>query len=198
MGLPARRIVGNYTYADYKIWNHGERWEIISGEAWDMSPAPSRNHQWLVMEMGRQFANYLQDKSCQIYPAPFDVFFADENNQAMDKINNIVQPDLTLVCDKKKLNDRGCMGSPDLVIEILSPYTSKKDLDEKFHLYERSGVEEYWVVDPGSCSLQAYSLDESGKYINDIVFVHEGIIRTKFLKDFSINLADLFSRMSMA
>lgn len=198
MGEPARRLDGKYTYADYKNWSNDERWEIIAGEAWDMSPAPSRKHQWLVMELGTRFNYFLRNRKCQIYPAPFDVFFPDEENELEDSINTIVQPDLTLICDKNKLIDKGCFGAPDLVVEILSPYTSKKDLDEKFHLYEKSGVKEYWVVDPGSSSIQVFTLDENLRYKDGKVFVHEGELKTKLLEGFSIDLHDLFSKMNSA
>lgn len=154
-GLPARKMERPYTFADYKNWPADEKWELIGGVAWNMSPAPSRKHQWVVMELGSLIRNFLKGKSCQVYPAPFDVYFY-ESGQEESEINNIVQPDLVVVCSKEKLERRGCFGSPDLVVEILSPWTNKKDLNEKFNLYEQYGVREYWVLDPGFETLQIY------------------------------------------
>lgn len=193
MGLPARKLDRQYTYADYKTWPEDERWELINGVAWNMSPAPSRSHQWLVMELGRQIANFLKGKTCQVYPAPFDVFFPEDPDQPEDDVCTIVQPDLTVICDSKKLTEKGCFGAPDLVVEILSPYTSRKDLDEKFHLYENSGVLEYWVVDLGYGSIQAFRLSEDGCYGDGEVFVREGKLTSKVLDGFLIDLSDLFS-----
>ena len=211
MGLPARKRDQRYTYADYKTWIDDERWELINGEAWNMSsgrigeqqaclrpaPAPSRKHQWLVMELGRHLSNLLLGKRCQIYPAPFDVFFPENSNQLEDEIHTIVQPDLTVVCDHKKLNDKGCFGAPDLVVEILSPYTSRRDLDDKFHLYENSGVKEYWVVDPGSRSIHFFSLNEDNKYGDGEVFVEKGELKSTVLDGFSIDLSEIFSGMDV-
>lgn len=193
MVLPARKFDEHYTYADYKKWPEDERWELIDGVAWNMSPAPSRRHQWLVMELGRQIANFLMGKTCHVYPAPFDVFFPENQDQLEDNICTIVQPDLTVICDLKKLTKKGCFGTPDLVVEILSPYTSRKDQDDKFHLYEGFGVLEYWVVDPGFGSIQAFMLSEDGCYGDGELFIREGVLKSKVLDGLAIKLSDLFS-----
>ena len=193
MGLAAHKLDRHYTYADYKTWPEDERWELIDGVAWNMSPAPSRSHQWLLMELGAQIRNFLEEKTYQVYPAPFDVFFPEDPDQPEDDVCTIVQPDLTVICDLKKLTEKGCFGAPDLVVEILSPYTSRRDLDEKFHLYESSGVLEYWVVDPGYGSIQAFRLSEDGCYGDGEVFVREGKLTSKVLDGFLIDLSDLFS-----
>jgi Uma2 family endonuclease len=191
--LPARKLDQHYTYADYKIWPEDERWELIDGVAWNMSPAPSRIHQWLVMELGSKIRNFLDEKTWQVYSAPFDVFFPEDPDQLEDNVCTVVQPDLTIICDHKKLTKKGCFGAPELVIEILSPYTSKKDLNEKFNLYESSGVLEYWVIDPGYNSIQSFTLDRDGNYGDGEVFVGEGNLVSKVLDGFIINLSDLFS-----
>ncbi len=192
MALPARKFDEHYTYADYKIWPEDERWELINGVAWNMSPAPSRRHQWLVMELGTKIRNFLDGKTCQVYSAPFDVFFPEDQDQPEDDVCTVVQPDLTVICDLQKLTKKGCFGAPDFVVEILSPYTSRKDLDEKFHLYESSGVLEYWVVDPGFGSIQAFMISEDGCYGDGELFVREGALKSKVLDGLVIKLSDLF------
>lgn len=161
-GLPLRKRDKLFTYADYKNWPDDERWELIDGVAWNMSPAP------------------------------FDVFLP-EKGQNEEDINNIVQPDLAVICDKSKLNSKGCTGAPDLIVEIVSPWTSKKDLNEKFNLYERFGVKEYWVLDPGFEALQAYHLSAEMSYGDGMVYELNDVITSEILKDFSFRLADIFS-----
>lgn len=150
-----------YTYQDYKTWPDDERWEIINGEAYNMTPAPRTDHQLVSGELLRQFANYLIDKPCRIFAAPYDVMLDEDNNNSQ----NIVQPDLLVVCDKKKLDSgKYCLGAPDLIIEILSPSTAKKDLLTKRHLYEKYGVKEYWIADPEHKDITVLLLQEDGKY----------------------------------
>ena len=117
-----------YTYADYLSWPDGERWEIIAGEPYSMSPAPSRQHQQILGALFAKFYYYLEDKACRVYPAPFDVRLFQENDKH-DEIDTVVQPDIVVVCDDKKLDDKGCQGAPDLIIEIISQSTAKKDLN---------------------------------------------------------------------
>ncbi|MBN2439737.1 MAG: Uma2 family endonuclease, partial [Spirochaetales bacterium] len=117
-----------YTYDDYIHWPHDERWEIISGIPYNMSLAPLRIHQHIVFELSGQIRTFLKDKPCLAYPSPFDVRIP--NDQGI--YDNVVQPDLSIICDRNKLDDQGCVGAPDLVIEILSPATASKDLKVKF------------------------------------------------------------------
>jgi Uma2 family endonuclease len=191
MGEPAKKMDGRFCYRDYKNWPNDERWELIDGIAWDMSPAPSRKHQWIVMELGALIRNHLKGKKCQIYPAPFDVFIF-EPNEEKDDIRNIVQPDLTVICDREKLKGKGCFGAPDLVVEILSPYTSKKDLNEKFNLYERSGVREYWVFDPGFQALQIYRITDKGRFSEADIFEQKDLVTSVVLEGFQFRLSEIF------
>ncbi|MDD4835404.1 MAG: Uma2 family endonuclease [Lutispora sp.] len=150
-----------YTYQDYKTWPDDERWEIIDGEAYNMSPAPRTDHQNVSMELSLQFGLYLRDKPCQVFAAPYDVMLDEDKNNSQ----NIVQPDLLVVCDKKKLESgKYCFGAPDLIIEILSPSTAKKDLLTKRNLYEKFGVKEYWIADPEHKDLTVFLLQDDGKY----------------------------------
>ena len=121
-----------YTYADYRTWPDDERWELIDGVAWNMSPAPNRRHQGLLGELYVQVVNGVKATACRLYLAPFDVFLPDSADQEEDDVTSVVQPDLTGICDASRLTPRGCFGAPDWVVEIISPWTMKKDLNEKF------------------------------------------------------------------
>ena len=142
-----RQLEELFTYGDYRTWPDDERWELIDGVAYDMSPAPGSRHQMVSSELVAQLVTHLRNSSCRVLAAPFDVRLP-HGNQQDDDIDTVVQPDIVVVCDQNKLDDKGCKGAPDLVIEILSPSTASKDLHEKFSLYERVGVKEYWIVHP--------------------------------------------------
>ncbi len=163
MGLEKEKSDHKFTYREYCSWPDDERWELIDGVAYDMCAAPVRKHQELSFELAGLIREYLKRKDCQAYTAPFDVFFPDYIDQDTDDISTVVQPDLSVICNPVKLIDKGCYGAPDLIIEILSPSTSKKDLNEKFQLYEKNGVKEYWVVDPGNKFIQVFHLLTEGK-----------------------------------
>lgn len=141
-----------FTYGDYRLWAGDERWELIDGQAYLMSPAPSRRHQKALMGLALQIGNALEESPCEVYPAPFDVRLP-ERDEVNDEVRTVVQPDLVVVCDPAKLDDAGCRGAPDWVIEILSPATTARDRVEKRDLYEKHGVGEYWVLDPNSGGL---------------------------------------------
>lgn len=144
---------GPYTWDDYRSWDDGQRWELIHGQAWAMSPAPRLKHQTEVFDLARKLADFLEGKPCQVFIAPVDGYLAeDEDNGAPDATDltgaTVVQPDLLVVCDPDKLRDDGVYGAPDFLVEILSPSTAKKDLQVKRDLYEAAGVREYWIADP--------------------------------------------------
>ncbi|HPO50060.1 MAG TPA: Uma2 family endonuclease [Spirochaetota bacterium] len=180
-----------YTYADYKTWNDGERYEIINGIIYNMSPAPMRVHQKISVELTRQISNYLKGKPCLVYDAPFDVRFIDYDEQSDEEIETVVQPDIVVVCDEKKLDDYGCKGAPDIVIEILSPSTYKKDKFEKFSLYEKYGVKEYWIVYPGEKIVEIYKLID-GKYGIPEVYGMDDKIEVKYLGELVVDLKEAF------
>lgn len=145
----------HFTYGDYRRWAGDERWELIDGEALAMSPSPSRRHQDLLVALLTRIAAALGDRGCRVYPAPFDVRLPGPGETG-DDVTTVVQPDLSVVCDSSKLDDAGCVGAPDWVIEILSPATAARDRVQKREVYERHGVPEYWVVDPEAETVTVY------------------------------------------
>jgi Uma2 family endonuclease len=194
MGLPARKFDQRYTYRDYCSWPDDERWELIDGVAWNMSPAPARRHQGITVELEHQIRSFFGDGPCRMYHAPFDVLLPDSDDEEDDEVVNVVQPDILVVCDPAKLNEKGCRGAPDWIIEILSPSTSKKDLAEKHNLYERHGVREYWVVDPGNAFVLTFLLGADGRYGDGIVHEREKTVACAVLPGCSIDLARIFAR----
>lgn len=157
----AVKLQEHFTYADYARWPEDERWELIDGVAYAMA-APQRMHQLVSFEVGFQIRSYLSGKACSIYAAPFDVRLP-RGNQADEQIDTVVQPDIAIICDRRKLDDKGCRGAPDWIIEVLSPSTALKDMDKKRWLYEQHGVQEYWIIHPTDRWLMLYSLQD-GKY----------------------------------
>nr|CAA6820231.1 MAG: Unknown protein [uncultured Thiotrichaceae bacterium] len=149
------------TYADYAGWPEDEHWELIEGVAYAMS-APERIHQLVSFEVGFQIRRFL-DQRCAIYAAPFDVRLP-EKDEVDDDVITVVQPDISIICDRDKLDRKGCRGAPDWVIEILSPSTALRDMDAKRWLYERHGVKEYWIIHPTDRWLMVYTLDDQGQY----------------------------------
>lgn len=181
-----------WTYADYLTWDDGQRWELIDGVAYCMSPAPGRRHQELSGELFRQLANHLKGKLCKVYDAPFDVRLSEQQDSSDNYIETVVQPDLLVVCDKAKLDDRGCNGAPDLVIEILSPSTAVLDFKTKFDLYQRFGVLEYWIIHPAEQTLLVYKRGVDGLYGAADRYAGDDQVPVPLLGELVIDLAELF------
>ncbi|MEN1968020.1 Uma2 family endonuclease [Lentibacillus sp. N15] len=179
-----------YSYADYQTWNEGERVELIDGKIFNMSPAPSRRHQQVLRELSTAFSVFLRDKDCEVFFAPFDVRLSVENKQDND-IDNVVQPDLSIVCDQNKLDDKGCNGAPDMIVEVLSPSSIKLDRWEKYQLYEKSGVKEYWLVDPANESVEIHHLIDD-QYNFHGVFTKEDTISIHVLTGLELKLSQIF------
>ena len=154
-------ITGTYTARDYVSWKLAEYVELIGGKIFKMSPAPARRHQDVAVQLTRILADHFRH-GCHVYASPFDVYLVHPGEDWRDA-KNIVEPDLCVICDKNKLHDHGCVGAPDLVIEILSPGTAAKDLGPKRDLYQEYGVHEYWVVHPRDQTVVIHTL-ENGKY----------------------------------
>ena len=180
-----------YTYADYLTWQFDERVELIKGFIRKMSPAPSRKHQRVSMNLSIKIGNLLARKPCDFFHAPFDVILPIPSK---NQDTTVVQPDLCIICDQSKINDKGCYGSPDLIIEILSPFNSKHDVDTKFNLYEEAGVQEYWIVQPSDKLVFLYYL-KNNKYIGIKPFTEGEILESKIFPDLKINVTDIFENV---
>ncbi len=191
MAMSPNKLGTKYTYGDYLKWSDEERWELIDGVPYSMRPAPSTVHQRISGGLSMQFANYLLDKSSEVFFAPLDVRIPKANEKDED-IQTVVQPDVVVICDKSKLDKRGYRGAPALVVEILSPSTSKKDLNEKYNLYERSGVKEYWVVFPLDQVLDVYLLDEEGIYQKAGSYEKDARVKPSIFDDLEIDLNLVF------
>ncbi len=180
-----------YTYADVLAWSEHERWEILEGVPYSMSPAPTIRHQEVVGALYRIFANYMQGKACRVFISPLDVLLT-MGQESDEQIQTVVQPDVFVVCDKSKLDKRRCKGAPDLIIEVLSPATVRKDRREKFLLYEKHGVKEYWLVEPDSKLITAFILKE-GQYGRPNIYSDEEGMKTSIFADLTVNLAEVFA-----
>lgn len=168
MGLPKEQT-GGFTYADYLTWPEGERWELIDGVAWNMSPAPTRSHQRILGALYRTIAGIIDTGPCEVYLAPFDVRLPDvptrDNAEPEDdSVTTVVQPDISVFCNPAVLDERGAHGAPDLAVEILSPSTSYKDQTHKLRLYERCGVREFWIVNGDAGWVMVYRLGADNRY----------------------------------
>ena len=189
--MPLPKSEQNYSYVDYLTWDEDERWEILDGIAY-MQAAPSRIHQEISGELYRQFANYFQGKSCRVYHAPFCVRLDIEKND--NDIKNVVEPDIAIVCDSSKLDKRGCKGSPDMIIEILSPSSGRKDRFVKFNKYEKAGVEEYWVVEPDEKLVSIFVLQSNGEYGRPKMYTENDKIKVSIFPDLEIDFKLVFDK----
>jgi Uma2 family endonuclease len=184
-----------YTYADYLTWFDDVRRELIEGFI-KMLPAPRRVHAEVGYNISWQLGSFLKNNECKckVYPAPFDVRLPTNGETASDKIDTVVQPDICVVCDPSKLDDRGCCGAPDMIVEVLSPSTGKRDMTEKFVLYEKSGVREYWIVYPKDEAVHVFLLQNDGKYNAGCVYERETKVPVHIFDGYFIDLQDIFEK----
>lgn len=192
MTLPEFKEEDRFTYADYLTWDDGQRWELIYGEAFCMSPGPNRLHQKWLGELFVQLHTHLEGKQCEVYLAPFDVCLTSGANESDEEIDTVVQPDIFVVCDPGKLTDRACKGAPDLVVEIISPSTAKRDITTKYELYQRYGVKEYWLMYPNDRTLLVYRLSDDGRYVLPEVFGEGDTVQATLLGDLVIDMGKVF------
>ena len=193
MPIVAHKMDERYSYADYSRWPEDERWELLDGIPYDMSPAPGYVHQAVSARITERICQFLADKKgpCRLLYAPLDVLLPD-GNESDDDVLTVVQPDIIVVCDQKKLITKGCRGAPDFVVEILSPSTASKDLREKLGLYEKHGVKEYWIVDPEHKLLIVYLPTPDGKYMREAVYASGDKLASKVLSGLTIQCGELF------
>ena len=179
-----------YTLADVLCWDDRERWELIDGVPLMMAP-PARIHQKIVSEINRQLGNYLKGKKCEVYPAPFAVRLFEENGDLPERVDTLVEPDISVICDPSKLDDIGCKGAPDFIIEILSSSSLRHDRVTKFNLYRQTGVKEYWIVDPNNKTVETYIL-ENGYYVAQERAFEDKTLKVNVLEGCVIDLKDVF------
>jgi Uma2 family endonuclease len=191
MASPAEKN-RKFTYQDYLEWDDNERWELIEGEAYNMTPAPSRAHQGTLGALFYAFYSYLAGKPCRVYMAPLDVRLP-EGDQSEAEITTVVQPDLTVVCDRAKLDQKGCLGSPDLIIEVISPSTAAHDYIEKLGLYERRQVPEYWIVHPIDRTVMVFLLADNREYGKPHIYAGEDQVPVVLFPDLIIDLKKVFA-----
>jgi Uma2 family endonuclease len=179
----------NYTYADYLKWDFEEIVELIKGKIFTKAAAPNRRHQEVSGNLSASLWNYLKNQPCKVYTAPFDVRFS--RNPDYSKTDSVVQPDISVICDLDKLDDKGCWGAPDLIVEILSPGNSRVEVQYKFELYQEYGVREYWIVHPTDCTVLIYTLIH-GKFKPSRLFTSGDRIQSIVLLGFELDLEEVF------
>ena len=184
--MPLLKEKERFTYLDYCTWDDTERWELVDGIPYAMSPAPSWIHQRVSGRLYFQFAGFLKGKSCEVFAAPFDVRLNAETGD-----DTVVQPDLVIICDRSKLSGTGCTGAPDMVIEILSPSSESHDRVLKFNRYLRAGVREYWIVAPDSKTVSVHVL-KNGEYVSS-AFADADAAPVSVLDGCTISLQDVFA-----
>ena len=191
VGAARKKTEKKFSYADYLKWSSEERWELIDGQTYAMSPAPLPIHQELLVELVTELNLYFRNKPCKVYPAPFDVRMAKLGARSED-VFTVVQPDISIVCDKDKIDDKGCIGAPDLIIEILSPATASRDHILKKAIYEKNGVKEYWLVDPVHRIVSVYRYESKSKYGASLIFDDQAKVEIPMFEGLQIDLARVF------
>ena len=186
MALPQQ--YQRYTYQDYLSWPEGERWELVDGVAYAMSPAPTTGHQRILGEIYRQISNYLLDRDCEVLVAPFDLKLSEE---ADDREPTVLQPDLAITCRPETIAEHGITGAPELCVEVISPGSVIADRKRKFDLYQKYGVAEYWIVE-SSGVVEVYRLDASGSYARTGAYGPDEVLSPAALPELSIDLRFVF------
>jgi len=180
-----------FTYADYCTWPEEVRCELIDGVVFDMTPAPSVLHATISINLATELNTFFRDKTCRVFDAPFDVRLPKKNVRDEDT-DTVVQPDIVVICDEAKLDDKGCRGAPDLVIEILSPSTASRDHITKKALYEKHGVKEYWVVSPTDRTLVVFQRVPGGSFAEALLFNDTDMVKVAIFPGLVIDLKKVF------
>jgi Uma2 family endonuclease len=186
-----------YTYADYLTWVDDKARELIDGII-KMMPSPRSVHAKVSRKLVKYLDKYLDDTNCkcEIYNAPFDVRLPKNGETAHDKIYTVVQPDICVICDPSKVDELGCCGAPDMIIEILSPSSTKIDAYYKFGLYQKAGVKEYWIADPKAKAINVFQLQDNGEYDDGTVYETLGDkVPVHVFGGYLIELNDIFANL---
>lgn len=187
---PLRGLKKRMTYKDYLNLPEGESVELIDGDVYNML-APSRIHQEVSMNLSRIFSMYLLGKECKVYAAPFDVRLIKEG-LSEDEVDTVVQPDLSIICDKTKLDERGCKGASEMIIKIVSPSTASIDYIKKLNLYEKFKVKEYWIVNPIEKIVMVFLLNNNGEYGKPKIYGEGDKAKVEIFDDFYVDVKELF------
>ena len=181
----------SYTYADYLEWKFEERLELFRGRIYKLA-APNTKHQEVSGNLSNEIFNYLKGQTCRVFVAPYDVRLPVKNRKKDDEVNTVVQPDICVVCDKTKIDEKGCCGAPDLVVEILSPGNSRKEVRLKHELYEEAGVKEYWIIQPVEETVCIFLLNDQNKYEGARLCSTGDSINSSVVPGLIIHVADIF------
>ncbi len=184
-----------YTYADYLTWEFEEMVELIKGRIFKMSPAPGSTHQKVCGNFHLSIGQYLKNRKCQVFIAPYDIILPIKDKKR-ESATTVVQPDLCIICDESMIEERGCFGVPDWIIEVISPTTSKKDINLKYDVYEEAGVKEYWVVYPLEQLVQIFVL-ENRTYARKGSFDFDDTLIPETLPELEIPLSEIFEKKKL-
>ena len=187
-------LTQTYSYADYLTWQFDETVELIKGKIMLMSPAPNVNHQRIERKLLVTIDGYLKGKKCEIFVAPFDVRLYNRKKSilASKDIYTVVQPDLCVICNPEVLDQQGCNGAPDWIIEILSKGNSKREMQIKYELYQESGVTEYWIVYPNDQAIHQFVLNENSRYELKYMYTDDDSAVPYLFPELAIDLKEIF------
>ncbi len=180
-----------YTYADYLQWKFEERIELIKGKIFKMSPARSSAHQRISRKILVALDVFLYGKPCEVFNAPFDVRLT-KKSKSNQEVQTVVQPDICVICDRSKIDEKGCLGAPDIVVEILSPGNNKKELQNKYEVYEENGVQEYWIISTQDKTFFKYILNQDGVYVPSRLLTTGNEVTTPIFPGFIMSLEEVF------
>ena len=186
-------LTKRYSYADYLGWFDDIRRELHDGFIKLMSPAPNFYHQDISGNLSFELMKFLKNKKCKVIAAPFDVRFPKKNSKGNKTIFTVVQPDISVICDLSKLDKRGCLGAPDMIVEIVSPSNVERDIEEKFKIYEENGVREYWIAFPETKMLHVFLLDKDEKYKLVGMYSKNKKVKVNIFEDLFIDLSEIFT-----
>jgi len=186
---------GHYSYADYLTWQFDDAVELIKGKILPVSPAPNVRHQHISMNLGSVLHFYFKKHKCRVFAAPFDVRLYDRKKSVLTNtdIHTVVQPDLCVLCNQELLDEQGCDGAPDWIIEILSKSNTKREMHIKYDLYQESGVGEYWLVYPDNPAIHQFILNEHGSYQFKAMYTHDDIVKPHLFPDLAIDANEVFA-----
>ena len=185
-------LTKTYSYADYLTWKFDEFVELIKGKVMRPMAGASRRHQRYSVRISAGVYNFIKNSACEVFTAPFDVRLVKSGANGDQQIRTVVQPDILVVCDQSKLDERGCVGAPDWIVEIVSPGNTAHDTKTKFDLYEENGVREYWIVYPGLKTVTAYVLDNE-RYKLAGEYFEPGLMPVAAVPGLALEWAEIFT-----